>query len=235
MYRQYMRPLIAIIAVAAIVATVAMASVARTAPLSVPSPSPTTPAVLDWPPAAPTETPPAAHARLLHGFIVPVAGAVVPEGAQYLPNSPRGYRAGYHEGIDFPVNAGTPVLAAKAGTIVRIDTAYVEWSVAAEQAAFRTARAQGYTPTAILDHIRGRQVWIDHGGGIVTRYAHLAAVAALRPGDPVTQGEVIGAVGSSGYHEGGPHLHFEIRVGDDFYGDGLPLAELRHAISVAFR
>src|SRR5438067_2540441 len=60
-------------------------------------------------------------------------------------------------------------------------------------------------------------------------------VAALRVGDAVTQGQLIGAVGSSGYPEGGPHLHFEIRVDDDFYGDGLPLTELRYALSVAFR
>src|SRR2546430_1261030 len=102
-------------------------------------------------------------------------------------------------------------------------------------AAFDAALALGYAPTATLDRIRGRQVWIDHGGGIVTRYAHLSAVAPLRVGDAVAQGQVVGAVGSSGYPEGGPHLHFEIRVGDDFYGDGLPLAQLRYAIAAAFR
>ena len=51
----------------------------------------------------------------------------------------------------------------------------------------------------------------------------------------MTRGQLIAAVGSSGYPVGGPHLHFEIRVGDGFYGDGLALPELRFAISVAFR
>jgi len=176
-----------------------------------------------------------AHPRLLSGFSVPVGGLEVPTEEQYLPNSPRDYRAGYHEGIDFPAKAGTPVLAAKSGTIARIDSDFKDWTPAEEQSAFDDAVALGHTPAATLDRIRGRQVWIDHGGGIVTRYAHLSAVAPLRVGDVVAQGEVIGAVGSSGYPEGGPHLHFEIRVGDDFYGDGLPLTELRYALSVAFR
>jgi len=175
------------------------------------------------------------HPQLLSGFVLPVGGMEVPTEDQYLPNSPRAYRAGYHEGIDFPVEAGTPVLAAKAGTIIRIDGGFTEWSPADEQAAFDAALALGYTPSPTLDHLRGRQVWIDHGKGIVTRYAHLSTVAPLRDGDVVTQGELIGAAGSSGYSEGGPHLHFEIRVGDDFYGDGLPLPQLRYAISAAFR
>jgi murein DD-endopeptidase MepM/ murein hydrolase activator NlpD len=119
--------------------------------------------------------------------------------------------------------------------VARVDSAFTDWTAADEQAAFDQAKALGYTPTATLDRIRGRQVWIDHGEGIVTRYAHLSAVAPLRVGDVVTQGQEIGAVGSSGYPEGGPHLHFEIREDEDFYGDGLPLAQLRYAISVAFR
>jgi murein DD-endopeptidase MepM/ murein hydrolase activator NlpD len=131
-------------------------------------------------------------------------------------------------------NAASPVLAAKAGTIIRIDSAFTEWTAAERQTAFDAAHASGYTPEATLDRIRGRQVWIDHGEGIVTRYAHLSAVAPLRVGDGVARGQLIGAVGSSGYPEGGPHLHFEIRVGDGFYGDGLPLPQLRYAISAAF-
>jgi murein DD-endopeptidase MepM/ murein hydrolase activator NlpD len=191
--------------------------------------------VWDWPAAAPTEPAMRSHPQVLSGFVLPVGGLDVPTEEQYLPNSPRAYRAGYHEGIDFPVKAGTPVLAAKGGTIVRIDGGFTEWSPDEEQAAFDAALALGYTPSATLDHLRGRQVWIDHGQGIVTRYAHLSAVAPLREGDVVTAGEVIGAAGSSGYSEGGPHLHFEIRVGEDFYGDGLPLPQLRYAISAAFR
>ena len=46
---------------------------------------------------------------------------------------------------------------------------------------------------------------------------------------------MIGAVGSSGFPEGGPHLHFEIRIGDDFYGDGLPGPQLHYALAAAFR
>ncbi len=224
-----MRPLIAIVAVAALVAIAAMASAARSGQIALPGAATPAPRVWDWPPAAPTERPLPAHPRLVSGFIVPVGGMEVPPEEQYLPNSPRDYRAGYHEGIDFPARAGTPVLAAKGGTVVRADTAFTDWSAAERQAAFDAAQAAGFTPSATLDRIRGRQVWIDHGGDIVT------AVAPLRTGDVVTQGQVIGMVGSSGYPEGGPHLHFEIRIGEDFYGDGLPLPQLRYALLTAFK
>ena len=230
-----MRPLIAIAGVIAFVAVAAMASIAPAGPVARTAVPDATPTVFEWPAAQPTEWPMRAHPHLLSGFGLPIAAGVLPSDEAYLPNSPRDYRAGYHEGIDFPVNAGTAVLAAKTGAIVRIDSAFTEWSVAEAEAAFDAARALGYTPDATLDRIRGRQVWIDHGDGIVTRYAHLSAVEPLRVGDVVTQGQVIGAVGSSGYPEGGPHLHFEIRVGDDFYGDGLALPELRFAIRAAFR
>ena len=230
-----MRPLIAIAGVLVFAAVAAMATAAPSGPVARSAGSTASPKVLDWPAAQPTEQPPRGHVHLLSGFALPIAAIDPPTDQLYLPNSPRDYRAGYHEGIDFVANAGVPVLAAKAGTIARIDTGFKEWTTAEEQAAFDAAHAFGYTPDATLDRIRGRQVWIDHGHGIVTRYAHLSAVAPLRVGDLVTQGQVIGAVGSSGYPEGGPHLHFEIRDGDGFYGDGLALPQLRFAISAAFR
>ena len=230
-----MRPLIAIVGVLVFAAIAAMASAAPNSPPAPPAGESAAPKVLEWPPAQPTEQAMRAHPLLLTGFRLPLAAADLPTDEAHLPNSPREYRAGYHEGIDFVANAGTPVLAAKAGTIVRIDSAFTEWTPSERQSAFDTAQALGYTPDAVLDRIRGRQVWIDHGEGIVTRYAHLSAVAPLRVGDLVAQGQRIGAVGSSGYPEGGPHLHFEIRVGDDFYGDGLALPQLRYAISAAFR
>ncbi|TMC72149.1 MAG: M23 family metallopeptidase [Chloroflexi bacterium] len=94
----------------------------------------------------------------------------------------------------------------------------------------------GYTPSATLDRIRGRQVWIDHGRGVVTRYAHLSAVAAaIAVGMKIEAGVPIGEVGSSGYPQGGPHLHFEVRTGDGFYGDGLIGDALVRAVSRLFR
>jgi murein DD-endopeptidase MepM/ murein hydrolase activator NlpD len=47
-------------------------------------------------------------------------------------------------------------------------------------------------------------------------------------------GALIGQVGSSGFPQGGPHLHFEVRVGEDFYGDGLSGDELVRAVSRLF-
>ena len=230
-----MRPLLAIAGVVAFAAVAAMASIVPNGPLARSDRPSATPTVFEWPAARPTEQPMPAHVRLLSGFALPIEAAALPTEEAYLPNSPRDYRAGYHEGIDFPVKAGTPVLAAKTGTIVRIDSVFTDWSATEERAAFDAALALGYTPDATLDRIRGRQLWIDHGDGIVTRYAHLSAVQPLRVGDVVTRGQIIAAVGSSGYPEGGPHLHFEIRAGDDFYGDGLALPQLRYAISAAVR
>lgn len=55
----------------------------------------------------------------------------------------------------------------------------------------------------------GNYVWIDHGNGKETIYAHLTSVT-VNPGDYVTKGQLIGYVGSTGYSTG-PHLHFECR------------------------
>ena len=165
---------------------------------------------------------------------VPIAGFAVPAEAQLLPEAARDYRAGIHEGIDFPADAGTPVIAAGDGVVVRADRDFVDWSAEQRAAALADAIALGRTPERTLDLIRGRQVWIDHGQGVVTRYAHLESVAVVA-GQHVRAGEVIGAVGSSGYPEGGPHLHFEIRIGESYLGDGLTPAELARALRETFR
>ncbi len=124
--------------------------------------------------------------------------------------------------------------AVAAGTIVRIDADFADWDGAALAAATGDARALGYTPEQTLDRIRGRQVWIDHGAGIVARYAHLDSVPDLRVGAHVERGDVVGAVGSSGFEEGGPHLHLEIRVGAGYLGDGLGGEVLMRVLSRAF-
>ena len=168
----------------------------------------------------------------LLGFTMPIAGACVTTFEGHLPAALRAYRNnGIHEGLDFysgaaciAIDASTPVLAAKAGMVIRADRAYVDVTPD-DWARFEAA---GFAGEAILDELRGRQVWIDHGEGIVTRYAHLSAIAAqVFEGVRVEAGAVIGFVGESGQRESYAtpgsdlHLHFEIRVGDGWLGQGL--------------
>lgn len=95
-----------------------------------------------------------------------------------------GYRWGrLHAGLDIGAGSGTPIHAAKGGTVI----------FAGEQS--------GY----------GNVVIIDHGGGLSTVYAHQSRLGSSE-GEQVSQGDVIGYVGSTG-HSTGPHLHFETRIG----------------------
>jgi murein DD-endopeptidase MepM/ murein hydrolase activator NlpD len=94
---------------------------------------------------------------------------------------PRG--TGFHPGIDLPAPAGTPVGAAARGRVV-----------------FAAFNVGGY----------GRLVEVAHGGGVVTLYAHLSAIA-VSVGQAVGTGTLVGRVGSTG-ESTGPHLHFEVRV-----------------------
>lgn len=223
----------ALIAAAAAAAAPAPAPAAAPAPSATPRPTAGPPGSFLGTGIAP-ERPNPWRARLVTGFVLPIAGARLPQADAFLPDSAREYRAGWHEGIDFPAPAGAPVLAARAGVVIRIDHGFSDWTPAELEGALTDARALGHTPAAVLDRIRGRQVWIDHGGGIVTRYAHLSSVAPIPLHGRVTAGTVIGTVGSSGFPPGGPHLHFEIRVGDVYLGEGLTPRELARALRLAF-
>jgi murein DD-endopeptidase MepM/ murein hydrolase activator NlpD len=174
-------------------------------------------------------------ARLWGMFSSPIEGGDVPDDPELLPGAPRDYRGGIHEGIDFPAPTGTPVLAAASGTVTRVDLSFLDWNREEQDVALYEAVVLGYTPAATLDRIRGRQVWIDHGKGVTTRYAHLSTVEPLVVGQKIDAGGLIGEVGASGYPQGGPHLHFEVRVGDDFYGNGLTGDALVRAVSRLFR
>ena len=175
------------------------------------------------------------YVRLWGTFALPIEGGDIPTDPDLLPGAPRDYRGGIHEGIDFPAPNGTPVLAAASGTVARVDLSFLDWAREQQEIALYEALTLGYTPAATLDRIRGRQVWIDQGKGVITRYAHLSAVEPLVVGQKIEVGALIGAVGSSGYPQGGPHLHFEVRIGDAFYGDGLTGDELVRAVSRLFR
>ena len=175
------------------------------------------------------------YVRLWGMFAVPIEGGEIPTDLELMPGAPRDYRGGIHEGIDFPAPAETPVLAAASGTVARVDASFLDWNREQQDIALYEALTLGFTPAATLDRIRGRQVWIDHGKGVITRYAHLLAVEPLVVGQKIEAGALIGQVGSSGYPQGGPHLHFEVRVGDDYYGDGLSGDVLVRAVSRLFR
>lgn len=175
------------------------------------------------------------------GFAFPIAGACMVESELLMPNAPRTYRNGVHEGIDFypglacaTVRLGTPVLAMRAGTVARADLGYHDLTVEELRALRAQTTRLGYSDDETLDMYRGRQVWVDHGRGIVTRYAHLSSIApGIQSGVAVSAGQVLGGVGESGTPEAieAPgtelHLHMELRVGRSFLGAGLPAGTVR--------
>ena len=103
----------------------------------------------------------------------------------------------------------------------------------------RISMEEEITPEEMLDKLRGRQIWIEHQYGIITRYAHLDSISAdIAVGDYVEKGQVIGTVGDSGTKSGvvgrtlsasgASHLHFEVWRRDGFLGQGLSPDEVRH-------
>lgn len=185
--------------------------------------------------------------ELLPTFTLPIEETMLSNMAFRLPGAPRSYRYGVHEGIDFYSAAGeavtsdTPVLAIGEGTIVRADQDYAAPTLEEMEEMLARARASTYTPPDTLDVLRGRQVWVDHGGGLVSRYCHLSAVAdGVEPGQRVEQGQVLGRVGNSGtpasYYDPGAemHLHLEIRIGDGYLGQYLRPVEVKRWLNRAF-
>ena len=211
-------------------------------PVRNPNPSPTplpSPTAVPSPTPRPTPTlsPQAWAARLR--LAMPVVGAHVPEWLDLVPGASREYRSGVHEGVDFgfdavgvTVRTGTRVVAAGDGVVVRADSHYREPSSKEMGEILGRSQKLGNTTEADLDRLRGRQVWIDHGEGVVTRYAHLNSMApGIAPGVRVSRGQLIAYVGNSGVPAEGagdePHLHFEIRMGDGYLGQGFPPAKAR--------
>jgi murein DD-endopeptidase MepM/ murein hydrolase activator NlpD len=170
-------------------------------------------------------------------YVPPVPGATLSSRAAHWPNANRAYRNGRHEGFDFydgavsgtaRITFGTPIVTVADGVVVRADHDYVEMDEATYNRIISEARAAMVTPEAILDRLRGRQVWIEHAGGFITRYAHLASIPpGLTVGNLVVQGQEIGTTGNSGTIDGvlgtreDPHPHVEIWSGESFLGQGL--------------
>ena len=116
------------------------------------------------------------------GWVRPTAGVVTSRyGWRSYPLNPS--RRDFHTGIDISSGTNSPVVAAKSGTVVASNSGY-NW---------------GY----------GNYVDIDHGDGLMTRYAHLAPGWKASVGQKVAAGERIGTQGTTGASTG-VHLHFEI-------------------------
>ncbi|MBI3169997.1 MAG: M23 family metallopeptidase [Chloroflexi bacterium] len=132
-----------------------------------------------------------ASARVLGaGACDPVSGGAVGYGSFIYPTN-KHYLSGFdwapqtnHNGLDFAGNTGEAIYASDAGVIV-----YAGWN----------------------DYGYGNMVMIDHGNGFQSLYAHMSGLN-VGCGQSVGQGEVIGAVGSTG-RSSGSHLHFEIMAG----------------------
>jgi murein DD-endopeptidase MepM/ murein hydrolase activator NlpD len=159
-----------------------------------------------------------------------------------LPGAPRHYRQGIHEGMDFYWGPGREIRAIAAGTIIRADWDYVEpWPELFAHWRSRSAEL-GYTPDEALDFFRGRQIWIQHENGFISRHAHLSTIDFnIDVGVQIAQGQVIGQVGNSGSPGSldGPtvdsHLHFELWYGDQGYlGQYLRPIETRELIKTIF-
>ena len=121
------------------------------------------------------------------------AGYICPINGKSKKNITTGYY-GYkgHTGVDFACSAGTPVVAVKSGTVVT-------------STALRNSNGKYRS--------YGEYVVINHHDGTMTLYAHmLSGSRTVSANQRVSQGQVIGKVGSTG-NSTGPHLHFEVRIG----------------------
>lgn len=121
------------------------------------------------------------------GFARPVSGEVT-SGFGIRIDPVTGKPGASHEGIDFACQAGQRIPASKAGKVV-----FAGWQDANDH-------SKGY----------GLFVWVDHGGGFKTTYAHMSQTT-VQVGDVIQAGDVVGVCGSTGKSTG-LHLHFEIFV-----------------------
>ena len=169
----------------------------------------------------------------LKSLRLPIKNAILPDDDASYPNAPRAYRGGRHVGLDLfhyfdgihysvrPVTVDTEVFASSDGTIIRADWGYTpmtesEWR-------YRSEYTKRFPNTFVKHDFGGRQIWIDHGDGVVTTYNHLSRLDnSVKTGKKIKGGDRIGWAGNSGLlgeaqgNHAGIHLHFEIWV-DGFY------------------
>ncbi|MFJ2081290.1 peptidoglycan DD-metalloendopeptidase family protein [Micromonospora chokoriensis] len=118
-----------------------------------------------------------------------------------------------HDGVDLIVAKGAAIYAASAGTVAVVRCNAVD---------VRTGWDWGCDRDGDPALTRGCGWYVDitHPGAVITRYCHLLAHPSVAEGQQVAAGGVIGVAGSSG-HSSGPHLHFEVHLGDHTSGTAV--------------
>ena len=118
-------------------------------------------------------------------YILPVNGAYISSPYGWRTHPIYGYQK-FHYGIDYSVGAGTPIYAIASGTVT----------------------------LATYDASAGNYVMVSHSGGIASAYMHMSSYI-VSPGQYVSQGQVLGYVGSTGASTG-PHLHLAMYCNGSF-------------------
>ena len=121
-----------------------------------------------------------AQRKFLPSFL-PIEGAGLTSNFGYRADPFTGAQT-MHDGVDFSASTGTPILASASGKVIKAEN------------------ESGY----------GNVVDVDHGNGLVSRYAH-ASKLHVKEGALVVRGQTLAEVGSTG-RSTAPHLHFEIRL-----------------------
>lgn len=165
-----------------------------------------------------------------------------------LPNAPRTYRSGIHQGVDFRCFArGHSAVAALDGQAVVVVGNYEDPESDNRDRLLDIAAQLDATPPYTLLTLYGNYVVIDHGivpdvGHVVTIYAHLEEVdPAIRVGETVQAGQRVGEIGNRGTHAAAngdfytdPHLHWELHIDNQYLGAGLSARETREVYTVLF-
>ena len=175
-------------------------------------------------------------------LILPIPNLLIAGRDLRLPGAPRHYRLGVHQGMDFYWGPGREIYAVADGTVLRIVELGEETPDEQLFAFWRNQSLElGFTSDQALDFYRGRQIWIEHDNGLISRYAHLSEINDdLQEGMVLRQGDFIGRVGNSGSPASllGPaedsHLHFELWLGDHYLGQYLRPIETRELLERLF-
>jgi murein DD-endopeptidase MepM/ murein hydrolase activator NlpD len=103
------------------------------------------------------------------------------------------------------------------------------------------SKNDGQTPAYILDKMRGRQVWVQYGKGVMARFVHLSQIAPnIKVGHTIKAGELIGYAGNSGTSDGakgndqGVHLHLDLLLYGDWFWKDYTMHERREILDEVF-